>query len=164
MGPMRWRRSVSGLAATGMATALAAVVHVFVYEVAFPPEAVAQRAVGITSGRVDSFFIQLLGHWAERLTVIGLSVAFAMAGAILAHLLPRRWLRIPAAWALVPVPVWAFAVAVYSAPEPFLGRWAFAAATLPIFMVGGLFGGVMFERMEAVPASEGAHRTESPLA
>src|SRR5439155_10849179 len=72
-GRMRWRLTVAGLAATCAAVAVAAVVHVLVYSVAFPPEAIAQRAVGITSGRVDSFFIQLLGHWAERLTVIGLS-------------------------------------------------------------------------------------------
>src|SRR5919198_3662867 len=102
---MRWRLTVAGLSATCLATAVAAVGHVLVFEVAFPPEAVAQRAVGITSGSVDSFFIQHLGHWAERLTVIGLSVAFALSGAVLAHLLPTRWLRIPSAWGPLPIPL-----------------------------------------------------------
>src|SRR5437763_1897394 len=147
MGRMRWKLTVAGLAATCATVLVAAVVHVLVYSVAFPPEAIAQRAVGITSGRVDSFFIDLLGHWAQRLTVIGLSVAFAVSGALLAHVFPRRWLRHPAAWAIVPIPVWAFSVAVYSAPAPFLGRWAFAGATFPIFAAGGVLGGVTFERI-----------------
>ena len=164
MGRMRWRLTVAGLAATCATVLVAAVVHVFVYPVAFPPEAIAQRAVGITSGRVDSFFIQLLGHWAQRLTVIGLSVAFAVSGALLAHVFPRRWLRHPAAWAIVPIPLWVFSVAVYSAPVPFLGRWAFAGATFPIFAVGGLLGAMTFAMISSAPTvAPAAARVESPL-
>jgi DMSO/TMAO reductase YedYZ molybdopterin-dependent catalytic subunit len=146
---VRWRVTIAGLAATCATTAIAAIAHVLVYRIAFPPEAIAQNAVGVTSGRIDSFFIQLLGHWAERLTVIGLSIGFALSGAVLAHLFPKRLLSRTAAWAVVPIPLWAFAVAVYSAPEPFLSRWEFAVASLPIFLVGGLIGGQTLARIQS---------------
>jgi DMSO/TMAO reductase YedYZ molybdopterin-dependent catalytic subunit len=161
---MRWKLAVAGLAATCSATAIAAVVHVFAYPLAFAPEAIAQRLVSATSGRVSSFFIQLLGHWAERLTVIGLSAAYALSGAILAQLLPRRWRRNSAAWALVPIPLWVFSVALYSAPAPYVGRFAFAVFSLPIFVVGGLIGGVVFRRIQApVQKAATVGTVDSPL-
>jgi DMSO/TMAO reductase YedYZ molybdopterin-dependent catalytic subunit len=161
---MRWKVAVAGLAATCSATAIAAVVHVFAYPLAFPPEAIAQRLVSATSGRVASFFIQLLGHWAERLTVIGLSAAYALSGAILAQLLPGRWRRNPAAWVLVPLPLWVFSVALYSVPAPYVGQLAFAVASLPIFVVGGLIGGVVFRRIQApVQKAATVGTVDSPL-
>src|SRR5437879_2802982 len=164
---LRWRLTVAGLATTCSITALAALAHLLVYRVAFPAQAIAQNAVGVTSGRVQSFFVQLLGHWAERLLVIGLSVGFAVSGAVLVHLVPRKRLDRRWTWVLVPLVLWVITVAVYSVPQPFLGRWAFASATLPIFLLGGLFGGSTFSRIGAPERPEqrrtARSRVESPL-
>lgn len=155
---------MAGLAATCSTTAISAVVHVIAYPLAFPPEAIAQRLVGATSGRVASFFIQLLGHWAERLTVIGLSAAYALSGAILAQALPGRWRRNPAAWTLVPLPLWVISVALYQAPAPYVSRFAFAILSLPIFVAGGLIGGLVFRRSQGPTQEKAAVGTaDTPL-
>jgi DMSO/TMAO reductase YedYZ molybdopterin-dependent catalytic subunit len=158
MGPVRrgWRLTVAGVAVTCSITLVTALLHLVFFRLAYPPEAIAQWAVGITSGKVDSFFIQRLGHWAEYLTVIGLSMAFAASGAVLVHLVPARWRRSKRAWALVALPLWALTVLVYAAPPPFLSRWAFAAASLPTFLAGGLLGEWALSRMERPVDSYGA--------
>jgi DMSO/TMAO reductase YedYZ molybdopterin-dependent catalytic subunit len=162
---LRWRLTVAGLAATCAITLVTAVLHVLVFSLAYPPEAIAQNAVGLTSGGIDSFFIERLGHWAQYLTVIGLSIGFALSGAALVHLVPRTWRRRTWWWPVLPLPLWAVTVAVYSAPPPFLSRWAFAAASLPIFLAGGLVGAWVLSRTEvaARPSRGSVNRHESPL-
>ncbi len=139
-GRTRRYLALGGLVATCPLTAAFALLHVLWYRFPFPPEAIAQSAVGVTSGAIDSFFIDRLGHWAQHLAVIGLSTAFALSGAVLAQGLPAGWRDRPLAWALVPAPLWAVTVALYSAPEPFLHRTELALASLPIFLLDGLLG------------------------
>ena len=68
--PARARRlrsgAVAGLTGAAALTVGSALLHTVWPAVQFIPEAIAQRAVGLTSGSVNSFFIDRLGHWAQR--------------------------------------------------------------------------------------------------
>src|SRR3954454_16970921 len=66
--PHRWREpAVAGLAGAAALTVLLAVAHTLFPSIPFAPSTIAQSLVRTTPGNVDSFFIDLLGHWAQRL-------------------------------------------------------------------------------------------------
>src|SRR5204863_83509 len=66
----RWREpAVAGLAGAAALTVLLAVAHTLFPSIPFAPSTIAQSLVRTTPGSVDSFFIDLLGHWAQRLAV-----------------------------------------------------------------------------------------------
>src|SRR5207302_9341429 len=98
------------------ATVLAGVVHTLADAVEFPPLAIAQAVVHAASGRVESFFVQRIGYWAERLAVIGTTAAFLLSGLVLglvAVVLSRGRRPTRALWLVSLLPVWALIVAVY---------------------------------------------------
>jgi DMSO/TMAO reductase YedYZ molybdopterin-dependent catalytic subunit len=144
--------ALAGLAGSAAATVLAGLVHTLARPVPFPPVSIAQAFVGSASGQVESFFISHLGHWAERLTVIGASTVYVLSGVILGPLLARaaRSRRVPdAAWVLSLLPVWLVSIVAYRMAPQFLGRWAFAAATLPVYGAGGAVAAWTYRRLLA---------------
>ncbi|MFN2542990.1 MAG: molybdopterin-dependent oxidoreductase [Actinomycetota bacterium] len=152
--PLR-HAALVGLAGSATATVLAGVVHTLVPPVPFPPVSIAQRLVGTTSGQIESFFISHLGHWAERITIIGASATYVLSGAIVGVILARlsgTARRMPERlWYVCLLPVWLVSVVAYQAAPQFLGRWAFAAVTLPIYLVGGTVAAWTDRRLHAPP-------------
>ena len=63
--------AVAGLAGTAALTACLAVLSTLWTKVPFVPVNIAQRLVRVTSGQVNSFFIDRLGQWAQRLALLG---------------------------------------------------------------------------------------------
>ena len=139
--------TVGGLSASVAATALSALVHTVVPAFAFPPASIAQILVRTTSGEVNSFFIGYLGHWALRLAVLGVAIAFALSGAVLGRLLGRR--RSLSAWAVAAFPLWVAAVALYPEVPQYMDRWVFAAVALPLHLVAGIVGGLVAAKLTA---------------
>jgi DMSO/TMAO reductase YedYZ molybdopterin-dependent catalytic subunit len=161
-GPSERRSgAVGGFAGTAAVAALAAAVHTVVPSVPFPPLSISQVLVRTTSGGVDSFFIDRLGHWAQRLAVAGTCILFLASGLALGLLIPvlRRRMHAYAAGALSVLPLWVVSFALYVAMPQSVGRWVFAAATFPVFVTGGVLGGRVFRRLRV--STEGAPATGS---
>ena len=147
--PLR-RGAIAGLAGSAAATALCGILHTVANALEFPPLAVAQAVVRAVSGQVESFFVQRIGYWGERIAVIGTTAGFLLSGLVLGALvmIASRGRRPPAAaWVLSLLPAWAVPVAVYPGDPQFVGRWPFAFVTLPIFLVGGAVAAWAFARM-----------------
>ena len=72
--------AVAGLAGTAALTTGLALLSTLWTKVPFVPVNIAQRVVRITSGQVNSFFIDRLGHWAQRLALLGTCFGFVVAG------------------------------------------------------------------------------------
>ena len=132
--------TVGGVASSVAVTVLSAIVHSGTNSFPFPPTSIAQILVRTTSGEVNSFFIGYLGHWALRLAVIGVAIAFALSGAVLGHLAGRRSRLL---WGAVGLPLWVAAVALYPDVPQYVSRWTFAAIALPLHIVGGFIGGAI---------------------
>src|SRR5207248_697649 len=151
----RGTAALAGLAGSGALTLVAGITHTLVTPVAFPSVAIAQAFVGTASGKVESFFIEHLGHWAARLTLIGSAAVFVLSGALIGLILHAlfRGRRIPAwVWWISLLPVWAISVAVYRMPTQFLGRWVFAAVTAPMYLAGGWVAASTANRLRAPAA------------
>ena len=150
---MRRKAAAAGLAGTAAATILTAILHTFWRSVPFPPVAIAQILIRAPSGGFDSFFIERLGHWAQRLAVIGTSLAFAASGAALGTLLPRVRARLAGsshlAGAAILLPLWALSIALYPTTPQFLTRGPFALATFPLWLAAGAYAGRVFDRLTA---------------
>ncbi|MBW3595604.1 MAG: molybdopterin-dependent oxidoreductase [Actinobacteria bacterium] len=136
---------VGGLAASAAATALSAMVHTIVPSVPFPPASIAQILVRTTSGEVNSFFIGYLGHWALRLAVLGVAIAFALSGMVFGWLVARRKSR--RLWAGAALPLWLAAITLYPEVPQHLSRELFAAVSLPVHIAAGLIGGYVATRV-----------------
>lgn len=137
--------AVGGLCASVAATALSAIVHTIVPAVPFPPASIAQILIRTTSGEVNSFFIGYLGHWALRLAVLGVAVAFALSGIVVGRLIARSRSRRP--WAFAALPLWVAAVVLYPEVPQHLERTTFALVSLPIHVIAGLVGGFVALRL-----------------
>ena len=137
--------TVGGIAASAAATLITAIVHSVVTAFAFPPVSIAQILVRTTSGEVNSFFIGYLGHWALRLAVIGVAIAFAVSGAVFGRI-GARWGRV--AWAFVALPLWAAAVVLYPDVPQYMSRTTFALVALPIHVVAGAVGGLIAAKLQ----------------
>lgn len=129
---------VGGLTSSAAATALTAVAHTFVPALAFPPVSIAQVLVRTTSGEVNSFFIGYLGHWALRLAVLGVAVAFAVSGIVLGRLLADHASR--RLWILIALPLWIAAVILYPDVPQYTSRWVFGVVVLPLHLLAGWIG------------------------
>ncbi|MEX0991223.1 MAG: molybdopterin-dependent oxidoreductase [Actinomycetota bacterium] len=151
------RRSAAtaGLAGMSGLTAAGAVLNMVVPVIAFPPVAIAQTLIRLPPGRFDTIFIDLLGHWALRLAVIGTAVAFVASGLPLG-LLIRRLARgdgrnpglVGAGVFVLP---WIMTVALYPSLAGHASRAVFAAVQLPLFLAAGAFAGRTYRRL-ATPA------------
>ena len=132
-------------------TVLTAIAHSGFHSFPFPPTSIAQILVRTTSGEVNSFFIGYLGHWALRLAVLGVAIVFAISGAVLGHLAGRRS-RL--SWALVGLPLWVAAVALYPDVPQYISRWTFAIVALPLHLIGGLIGGAVAQKLRKEEVEE----------
>ena len=147
------RRALAGLFGTAALVLAAAILHVISPSVPFLPSAIAQAFVRTPPASVASFFIDALGHWAARLSLIGTAVGLAASGAVVGLAIPglARRLRVaePIAGAVAFLALWAVSVAIYPMPAPpALSRWPFAAVTLPLYLLGGAIAGFAFVRLE----------------
>ncbi len=164
--PDRGRSSpafVAGLVGTAVAMALAAIVHLAAPRVPFLPVAIAQVLVGATSGGVDSFFIDRLGHWASRLALAGTCLVFFLVGGFLGRVIEplarrgrtgsRSAAGPPAASAAAVagasslLPLWVASVVIYPVAPQYVSRGAFAVVALAVYLVGGACGGLAYARM-----------------
>lgn len=154
---MRRRAALAGFFGSAVLVLAAGVLHAVAPPVPFLPEALAQALVRAPPGSVSSFFIELLGYWAQRLALVGTAVAFALSGALLGLAIPaltgrwgwRRWW----AGAVVFLPLWVVSVALYPSPEPpSMGRWPFALVTLPLYGLAGAVAGRVLDRLERAAA------------
>jgi DMSO/TMAO reductase YedYZ molybdopterin-dependent catalytic subunit len=144
---------VAGLAASAAAMALSAIVSAVAQTVPFLPVAIAQVLVRITSGGVDSFFIDRLGHWASRLAVAGICLAFFLAGGILfraafaGHEQRRGGGPALRSSLLAMAPLWFASVLLYPVAPQYAGRWAFAIVAAGIYAAAGATGALAYRRM-----------------
>src|SRR2546425_12844358 len=79
-GPSLRRPAVAGLVGAAALTVAAAVLHTVWPAVPFIPEAIAQRLVRLTSGSINSFFIDRLGALAKRLGLLRTGARFLGVG------------------------------------------------------------------------------------
>ncbi len=142
---------VAGVAGTSAATLGSALVYTLAPAVVFAPVAIAQILIRTTPGAFNSFFIGILGHWAMNLAVVGVSVAFAISGAVLgpvaARLGRRRPRSAPLLWSLCTLPLWFASIVLYPEVPQFLQRWPYALATLPLYFVAGLVARRVHQRL-----------------
>lgn len=145
------KAAAAGLAGTAAATVATALLHTFWPSVPFPPVAIAQLLIRAPSGAVDSFFIDRLGHWAQRLAVLGTSAAFAASGAVLGVAMARLQARARAhplvLGALALLPLWVISFVLYPVTPQHLSRAPFALVTLPLWLGAGWFAGRVFARL-----------------
>lgn len=150
------KSAVAGLAGAAAATFLSAVLSTLWTRVPFVPTNIAQAAVRVTSGRVNSFFIERLGHWAQRLALLGVCVGFVISGlvaGVIVRALARRDAGHPRWWLVSLLPLWGVSVAAYVPYPQSLGRVPFAVATLPLYLAGGSVASRVYGRTKAgVPA------------
>ncbi len=152
--------AAAGLTGAGVSLLAAAVVHTALPMVPFPPIPVAEAVVRATPGGVATFFIELLHHLALPLVVVGTTLGYAGAGALLGLLLPRlsaafRGWAFPASL-LLGTPLYAVAVLALRADPGSVGRGAYALALLPVLGLSAWATSRSFERVSgrsAAPAS-----------
>jgi DMSO/TMAO reductase YedYZ molybdopterin-dependent catalytic subunit len=152
----RWREpAVAGLAGAAILTVLLAVAHTLFPSIPFAPSTIAQSLVRTTPGSFDSFFIDLLGHWAQRLALLGTCVGFVLVGAIAGLVVERLTMgrdpeRKPGTsllwWASL-LPFWAVSIALYVSFPQSASRAAFAVETLPLAILAGGFAGRVRRRL-----------------
>lgn len=148
-----------------MLVLIAALVHIVTPPMPFLPSAVAQALVRTPPGSVESWFIGLLGHWAQTLVLIGTALALAASGALLGLAIPslasRLGRREPAAGAIAFVALWLISVGIYSSPAPpALSRWPFAAASLPLYVVSGATAGLVLTRLTRPAETDPGHAAD----
>jgi len=132
--------AVAGFAGAAALTAGLAVLSTLWTKVPFVPVNIAQRLVRITSGQVNSFFIDRLGHWAQRLALLGTCLGFVVAGllaGVVVRALAGERTRDSALWWISFLPFWAISVGLYVTYPQSLGRVPFALATLPLYVGAG---------------------------
>ncbi|HEY7875537.1 MAG TPA: molybdopterin-dependent oxidoreductase [Actinomycetota bacterium] len=140
------KAAVAGLAGTAAATILSALLHTFWSAVPFAPVAIAQVLIRAPSGAVDSFFIDRLGHWAQRIAVFGTSVGFALSGAGLGAVAARARTRVGvrAVLTIALLPLWVASFLLYPVTPQHLTRAPFALVTLPVWIAAGWFAGHVY--------------------
>jgi DMSO/TMAO reductase YedYZ molybdopterin-dependent catalytic subunit len=130
-----------------------ALVHTVAPSIPFPPLAIAQAFVRAAPGGVATAFIELLGHWALRLAVLGTLAAFLAAGPLLGLLIPvvdRRLRKGPYAAAAVALVPLALGIAFLPPMEAgSAGRGTLAAEALVVLAVAAFVAGRTLARLVA---------------
>lgn len=123
----------------GFALLATAVLHTIVPSFPFPPVAVADVLIDITPGPVATRSIELLGHLAQPLLVLGTTAAFLAVAAALGGLVPRVAHavsgRVPFAALLLELPVAAVAVAAVRPSSVTSGRGTYALLLVPVLVI-----------------------------
>ncbi len=146
------RSAVAGLAGAAALTLGSAVLSTLWDRVPFVPTNIAQAAVRVTSGKVNSFFIDRLGHWAQRLALLGVCVGFVLVGlvaGVLVGMIARGEARRSRWWLASLLPLWVISVGAYVRYPQSLDRLPFAAATLPLYVLGGVAASRVYGRIDA---------------
>ena len=129
----------------------AAVIHTVASSISFPPLAIAQAFVRAAPGGVATTFIELLGHWALRLAVLGTLAAFLAAGLPLGLLIPILDRRVrggaAAAAAISLLPLAAAVAFLPPMEEGSPGRVALAAEAIVILAAAAFVAGRVFLRL-----------------
>jgi len=136
-------------------TAASALLNMLVPHIAFPPVAIAQTLIRLPPASFDTIFIDLLGHWALRLAVIGTAVAFVASGLLLGLFIWRLAAGGGRSTALIGAGVfvlpWLATVALYPTLADHASRAVFAAVQLPLFLAAGAFAGRTYRRLAEPP-------------
>jgi DMSO/TMAO reductase YedYZ molybdopterin-dependent catalytic subunit len=154
--------AVAGLAGTAALTACLAVLSTLWTRVPFVPVNIAQRLVRVTSGQVNSFFIDRLGHWAQRLALLGTCLGFVVAGllaGIAVRAFAREGTRGSALWWISFLPFWALSVGLYVTYPQSLGRVPFALVTVPLYVAAGGAARWVHERITSPPPRKATELT-----
>ena len=154
--------ATAGLAGTAALTAGLALLSALWTKVPFVPVNIAQRLVRVTSGQVNSFFIDRLGHWAQRLALLGTCVGFVVAGllaGIAVRTLARERTRGSQLWLVSFLPFWLASVALYVEYPQSLGRVPFALVTLPMYVAAGWTARWVYGRISAPPRRQATELT-----
>jgi len=156
---------VAGVSAMLLATGLLGLASLVQSSVPFPPLGLAQRFLHLIPGRVDVFFIDLLGHWALRLFAVGFTAGSILAGGVAGILVTRlpgsSRQRTAAVWAAAAV-LAALAFAGWSSTPggPSAATYAAlvgAAGVVFALALGGALG--RLERDTVPPPAQGFGRT-----
>ena len=153
----------AGLWGSATLVVLTAALHTLAPVVAFPPVALAQSLVGAPSGGFDSYFINLLGHWAARLTVVTVTALYGLSGLFLGPLAARIARKTPVLWLAAFLPLWVVAAVLYTSPPPSLSRLSYAGATSLLYVVAGATSLFAFQKLEATHKARAAAAPASSL-
>lgn len=145
---------MAGLAGSSAAMVASALIHTVAPSIPFPPLAIAQAFVRVAPGGVATAFIELLGHWALRLAVLGTLAAFLAAGPLLGLLLipavGRRLRKGPYAAAAIALLPLALGMAFLPPMEAgSAGRGTLAAEAIVVLAVASYVAGRTLTRLEA---------------
>lgn len=154
--------AAAGLAGTAALTACLAVLSTLWTKIPFVPVNIAQRVVRVTSGQVNSFFIDRLGHWAQRLALLGTCVGFVVAGVlagVVVRALAGERTRGSALWWISFLPFWVVSVGLYVTYPQSLGRVPFAFVTLPLYVAAGGAARWVHERITTPPSRQATELT-----
>jgi DMSO/TMAO reductase YedYZ molybdopterin-dependent catalytic subunit len=148
--PGRRAGVVAGLLGAGVALFTDAILHVIVPAVPFAPISVAQAVIRGAPGAVDAFFIDRFQHLARPVAVAGSVAGFVLLAALLGSALPavRDRLRSgPAAAAVLSLPLYAVALALYRREPNMVSLPVYAVALLVAFTPSAILSGLAFEAM-----------------
>lgn len=154
--------ATAGLAGTAALTAGLALLSTLWTKIPFAPVNIAQQLVRVTSGQVNSFFIDRLGHWAQRLALLGTCIGFVVAGllaGVAVRTLARERTRGSRLWLVSFLPFWLASVALYVEYPQSLGRVQFALVTLPMYVAAGWTARWVYGRITAPPRQQATELT-----
>src|SRR5215218_6610749 len=135
--PERRRAALEGLLAAGLGVALDWAISAPDPALPFAPVALADRGVRLTSGELETFAIERLGHAALPLLAVGATVGFLLLGAGLGLAIASRRARAPSAAGL------AFAATLASAELAAPARPPVAAALASAAAGGALYSATL---------------------
>src|SRR5439155_20654889 len=125
--------------------------------VPFTPVSVAQAVIRAAPGAVDAFFIDRLQHLARPTAVVGSVVGFVLLAGLLGAALPaarRRLGSAPFAAAVLALPVYGLALALYRREPGMVSLPVYAVVLLVAFAPAAVLSGLAFEAMTRSQSSE----------
>lgn len=157
--------SVAVLTGAAAALLVTGLLHAFVTTFPFPPVAVADTIVKRSPGAVATRSIELLGHFAQPLLVVGTTVAYLGLAAALGALLPRLADSVPGstlvAAFLLGLPLMAVGVAMANTNAVTLDRGAIAVLLVPVLALSAWVTSRTFRRLTS-PEEESDSTAPNP--
>jgi len=133
------------------------ILHILAPTVPFTPVSVAQAVIRAAPGAVDAFFIDRLQHLARPTAVVGSVVGFVLLAGLLGAALPaarRRLGSAPFAAAVLALPVYGLALALYRREPGMVSLPVYAVVLLVAFAPAAVLSGLAFEAMTRSQSSE----------